>query len=230
MTSPPSAHLEAPRPPTPLRRRISLLLLIAANLMPLAGVLLLDWDVAALVVLYWSENLVLGFYNVLKMVSLKGVLAVFPALFFTFHYGAFCGVHGLFIVNLLFDSPASFGNDDPWPFFFVFIQLLLDVMEQVLALAPQAWLIAFFGLLISHGYSFVSNFLLGGERDRATIARLMNAPYQRIVVLHVAIIAGGFGVMALDEPLVLLLVLVALKLAMDIALHRRERQRYAEDA
>ena len=65
-----------------MRQRINLLLLIAANLFPLAGVLLLDRGVGALVVLYWSENLVLGFYNILKMVSVKGILAVFPALFF----------------------------------------------------------------------------------------------------------------------------------------------------
>ena len=211
-----------------MRQRINLLLLIAANLFPLAGVLLLDWDVGALVVLYWSENLVLGFYNILKMVSVKGILAVFPALFFTFHYGAFCGVHGFFITSMMFDSPAGFGNDEPWPLFFVFIQLLLDVIDEVLALAPQAWLIAFLGLMISHGYSFVSNFLLGGERDRAAIQSLMNAPYQRIMILHVAIIAGGFGVMALDEPLILLLVLVVLKLAMDITLHNRERKRFAQ--
>ena len=50
----------------------------------------------------------------------------------------------------------------------------------------------------------------------------MRAPYGRIVVLHVAIILGGFAVMALGEPVALLVVLVLLKLALDIKLHLRE--------
>ena len=41
-------------------------------------------------------------------------------------------------------------------------------------------------------------------------------------MLHVAIILGGFAVMALGEPVALLVVLVLLKLALDIRLHLRE--------
>jgi hypothetical protein len=52
----------------------------------------------------------------------------------------------------------------------------------------------------------------------------MAAPYKRIVVMHVAIIAGGFGVLALGEPTILLLVLVGLKTAMDVVLHRRSHR------
>jgi hypothetical protein len=177
------------------------------------------------VVLYWSENLIIGFYNLLKMLVVGGLRAIFPALFFLLHYGGFCAVHGLFIVSLLLEQPASMGEDPPWPLFLVFLQLLLDVVEQVLAQAPPEWLVAFVGLLISHGYSFVSNFLLGGEREQASTRDLMSAPYKRIVILHVAIIAGGFAVAALGQPLVLLIVLIALKLVLDIALHRQERRR-----
>jgi ABC-type multidrug transport system permease subunit len=94
----------------------------------------------------------------------------------------------------------------------------------VLAQAPREWLIAFVGLLVSHGYSFVSNFLLAGERERATARSLMAAPYKRIVILHVAIIAGGFAVVALGQPLLLLLVLVVGKTGLDIALHLKEHR------
>jgi hypothetical protein len=206
---------------------LSLAFLIIANLLPLVGVLFFGWDVAALIVLYWSENLVIGFYNLLKMAFAEGVHAVFPALFFLIHYGGFCAVHGLFIVSLLLEEPARVGDDPPWPLFLVFIQLLFDVVEQVLAQAPPEWILAFIGLFISHGYSFVNNFLLGGERDVATTRSLMSAPYKRIVVLHVAIIAGGFAVISLGQPLLLLIVLIGLKLALDIALHRQERRRSA---
>ncbi|WP_439102097.1 DUF6498-containing protein [Congregibacter sp.] len=207
------------------RGRLSLALLVTANLLPLLGVLFFDWNVGALIILYWSENLVLGFYNILKMATSGGLSAVFPSLFFLIHYGGFCAVHGFFILSFLFDVPPSFGDAPPWPLFLIFLQLLFDVVEQVFALAPREWIIAFIGLFISHGYSFVSNFLMANEREVATVKGLMAAPYRRIVILHVAIIAGGFAVMSLGQPLFLLIILVGLKTVMDIALHLREHKR-----
>ncbi len=52
----------------------------------------------------------------------------------------------------------------------------------------------------------------------------MNRPYKRILVLHVAIIGGGFLVMALQSPLSLLIILVALKICLDIYLHHRSHR------
>ncbi|WOJ97927.1 DUF6498-containing protein [Congregibacter brevis] len=210
---------------TGLRRQLSLALLVAVNILPLLGVIFFDWDVGALIILYWSENLVLGAYNILKMATVGGLSAVFPSMFFSIHYGGFCAEHGFFILSLLFDAPASFGDDPPWPLFLVFLQLLFDVIEQVFALAPREWIIAFIGLFISHGYSYVSNFLIAGERESSTVSSLMSAPYKRIIILHITVIAGGFAIMSLDQPLFLLIVLVAVKTAVDIGLHLREHQR-----
>ncbi len=210
-----------------LRRRLSLLLLVAVNLLPLYGVLALEWDVAALIVLYWSENLVIGFYSLLKMLVVAPVGGLFSGLFFCLHYGGFCAVHGLFILVMLVNPEADFLAGDSWPFFLVFLQLLLDVVRQVLSYAPPAWLVAFAGLMLSHGASFVLNFLLAGERARVTVGALMAAPYGRIVIMHFAVLLGGVGVMLLGEPVAMLLVLVALKLGVDIALHLREHRRLA---
>jgi hypothetical protein len=41
--------------------------LILANLMPLAGVLVLGWEVGSLLWAYWLESAVVGFFNILKM-------------------------------------------------------------------------------------------------------------------------------------------------------------------
>lgn len=70
----------------------------------------------------------------------------------------------------------------------------------------------------------------GGEYRGETVQSLMMAPYQRIVILHVAIIAGGFGVAALGSPLPLLVLLVSLKLVLDVWLHRREHRTSAARA
>ena len=98
------------------RLRASTLALLAANLMPLLGVLAFDWSVAPIMIFYWSENLVVGFYNVLKMRRAQGSVAgsntslngrpVQEAdrgamiFFFIVHYGIFTLVHGVFVMVL----------------------------------------------------------------------------------------------------------------------------------
>lgn len=90
------------------RRQLSLALLVLVNLLPLHGVLALDWDVTALIVLYWSENLVLGFYTLLKMLITSPIGGLFSSLFFCIHYGGFCAVHGSLILALLINPDADF--------------------------------------------------------------------------------------------------------------------------
>lgn len=206
------------------RRSISLLLLVLVNILPLLGVLLLDWGVVALMVLYWSENLVLGFYTLLKMLVTSGWRGLGLGVFFSIHYGGFCAGHGMFILVMLVNDDFDPMPGDPWPLFLVFPQLLVNVVREVLSFAPPAWLLAFAALFLSHGVSFVMNFLLAGEKDQLQAKQLMTAPYGRIVVLHVAIIIGGMGVMALGQPVAMLLVLVLLKLAVDVKLHLREHR------
>ncbi len=52
----------------------------------------------------------------------------------------------------------------------------------------------------------------------------MHQPYQRIIVMHIAILAGGFFVMKLDSPLPLMIVLVMLKIFFDILLHKKSHK------
>lgn len=208
-----------------LRLRGSALILVLGNCLPLLGVVFFDWDIAALIILYWSENLIIGAYNIAKMLSVGGLVGLFPSLFFLIHYGGFCAVHGFFLINLLLDATVQPGNDTSWPLFLVFVELLVDVVTQILALAPTTWILAFIGLAISHGYSFVMNFFLKRERESSTVNSLMSAPYKRIIILHIAIIAGGMGVVALGQPLALLLVFVVMKAIVDLLMHRREHQK-----
>jgi len=189
-----------------------LIALLAANALPLVGVLFFGWDAFSIVLLYWSENVVVGFYNVLKMAFVKvdhpiehiGKLFMIP--FFTIHYGMFTFVHGVFVM-------ALFGRDSrgfPSPF-------------QV-NLSPSMYL-AFACLFISHGISFINNYFYKGERNRTNLGKLMGQPYGRIVVLHIAILFGAFLTMALGSPVGILLILVLLKTVIDVKLHLRERRK-----
>jgi hypothetical protein len=50
---------------------LSIQALTVANLVPLFGVVFLGWDAAAIVLLYWIENLIIGFINTLRMILVK---------------------------------------------------------------------------------------------------------------------------------------------------------------
>ena len=212
------------------RRRASLILLLLVNLLPLVGVLWLDWDVVGLLVLYWSENLILGFYTILKMLtkSPRGGLPL--SLFFCLHYGGFCAGHGIFILSVLLDVNVEPPSEHPWPLLLVFPQMFINVVQQVMAHAPTDWTVPFVALVISHGVSFVSNFLLAGEREQVRLSELMAAPYSRIFLLHIAIIFGGIATMAMGQPLAMLVILVLLKSGLDIKLHLREHRVLAKQA
>jgi len=84
---------------------------------------------------------------------------------------------------------------------------------------------AVLALFVSHGVSFVQNYLLKGEYAAARPEKLMGSPYGRIVVMHIAILAGGFLTMAIGSPAPLLVVLVVLKTVLDVGLHNREHKK-----
>ena len=206
-----------------LRIDLPLLALVLANLVPLFGVLLLHWDVGAIVVLYWTENLVVGFYNLLKMLLTGGKSALGSMLFFCLHYGGFCAIHGMFVLELtqFAGEISSQLPDASWPGPLVVIQKFLYFGEQIFAAAPPEFGWACIALLLSHGASFLLLFVGQQEYRHTSVDALMAAPYKRIAVLHIAVIIGGFLVIELGQPMGLLLALVALKIGMDIMLHNR---------
>lgn len=182
----------------------SLWLLIFANLVPLAGVYLLDWRVGDIMLLFWIESAIVGFYNVLKMFRIAGALAVFYTLFFIAHFGAFMAVHLMFLFGLFIDPDGT-----------------TSTLSDVVRIFGSLW-IAILALFISHGFSYAENFLGRREYNFLTITQQMHKPYSRIIAMHVTLIVGGFLVLALDAPILALTLLILLKMAVDSAAHLRE--------
>jgi hypothetical protein len=213
---------------------IPVIALLAANAIPLFGVLFLGWNAFYVVLLYWTENIVIGFYNVLKMmfaavphpIAHLGKLFLIP--FFIIHYGGFTAIHGFFVLALFHKNgqgPPMSGMD--WPCFLVFVQMLFNIIRYMYSVIPPQVRLAVLALFVSHGVSFVQNYLLKGEYATAKPDKLMGNPYGRVVVMHIAILAGGFLTMAVGSPAPLLVVLVGLKTILDVNLHNREHKKAA---
>jgi hypothetical protein len=208
---------------------LSVAMLIGANLIPLAGVFFLDWDAGVILVLYWTENLVVGAYSILRLILARNTLGTekatkfFLVPFFCVHFGGFCAIHGIFVLTMIRDmgdAGSSISPDfDAWWGPLVFIGLLVSVVKEIWSSVPQsiAWPVA--ALFVSHGTSFVQNYLLRGEYRKRNVRYLMFAPYGRIVVMHIGIMAGFIPVILLGSPIPLVVVLVGLKIVADVWLH-----------
>ncbi len=191
------------------RLRISIAFLVLANLIPVAGVLFLDWDVFYLLLLFWCENVIIGIYGILKM--LFSGSGIFLSAFFTVHYGGFMFGHVMVLIGMF--SGFEGGPDAPGP-----SEILRDLI-----LKPET-LVSIAALFISHGWSFVTNFMQSDERNQLDGNQAMAMPYKRMVITHIALLVGGFALTELGEPLVGLLLLMGMKIALDITFHRKEHQ------
>jgi hypothetical protein len=134
-------------------------------------------------------------------------------------------VHGFFVLALAQKAQGLSVGGKSWPCFFVFVQLLINVIRQMFLAIPSQMKLAILALFISHGVSFVYNYLLKGEYATAKPSELMNKPYSRVVVLHIALLAGGFFAMALRSPVPLLIMLVIGKIILDVKMHLREHKK-----
>jgi len=199
----------------PLEKPISAWMLLAANLVPVAGVLLWDWSVFALLLLFWMENVVVGVFFALRMLCADPrdpalwAAKLFMVPFFCFHYGMFTAIHGVFVFSLFGGGAYSASG--------------LQVLEPAARAASELGLwLPLAALLASHGFSFLWNYLYRAEFRSAQLPRLMAKPYGRVVVLHLAIILGGIAATALGSPVWALLVLLALKIGLDLKAHLKE--------
>lgn len=192
------------------------------------GVLALGWSPFVVMALFWLENVIIGLFNVVRILvtgaqlgpmGLLGSVAV--AAFFTVHYGLFTLVHGMFVV-LLFGG-AEVGRAAGSSLF-----APLGVMLGYLLSERDGWL-AIAALLLLHLSSTVQ-WLVRTRELGPPVKDLMSAPYGRIAILHVTLIASAFLIMALHVPTAGALMLVAMKLAYDLIAIKRDRGKDEEYA
>lgn len=191
-------------------------LLILSNLIPLIGATFFGWDIFSIIFLYWLESSVIGLFNVAKMVTIihhnpsqrftlnpnfSIRLSAFPfgyglILFFLFHFGIFMLVHGSFLA-----------------FFGLFKPINFEVISGIM--------VAYLSMIISHGFSFYSNFISRKEFFRISLIQQMFQPYSRIVIMHLSILFGGLMFVGAGsiKPIILL---VAMKTIVDLFSHLKE--------
>ncbi len=191
--------------------------IIAANIVPLSGLLFFGWEVIDVLLIFFTETAIICFYNILKIITVRMesykeilffqfVIKFFAAVIFLVHFGAMTVLMGAMVYLL-----AS-----------VFTMQRVDIS----ALSIRAWPY-FAALFLSYGYSFFTDYLPGEERKNASIRTLMIQPYFRLIALFTVIFIGGMSgilvVLKLGGGKVVLVFLVMLKTVIDIVNHTAER-------
>jgi len=180
-----------------------LLVVLAINLIPVAGVLWFGWSALALLLLYWIENVFVGVFNTLKLRAyerhVSGVLELFRlSNFFVLHYGMFTLVHGIFavLIGTVFAPEGASeavglgragGGFEPWSFLIAVASIgALQLADFLRWRADKGW-------------------------QQGSANRQMFAPYGRIVVMHITIIGGAAVLGATGMPASYIALLAVLK-------------------
>ena len=207
-------------------------ILLAANLVPLIGVIFWHWDAFVLLVLYWLETGVIAFWTIVRIATIppgalddlrfrSGKRTFSPpatAAFFTVHAAIFMGAH--FLLLWVFFS----GGWAPR------IHGPRDFIDQIVV-NTGLWL-PLLALFIGRGAAILLEtarphlFRWFGVAKRPPDPRtpgpgetILFGLYVRIVVMQLTIILGAWLALLIGTNTAFVL-LVAVKTAMDLAFHR----------
>ena len=191
----------------------SSLVLILVNIMPLWGVIWREWDIFSIMILYWLESAVVGFFNILKMEKISNYKFTPLVPFFIVHYCIFMFVHLFFILQLFQPDLASATEQvEAFKIVFKYLETLFISLSLI---------------FFSHGLSFIFNFIKKEEFIGVSLVKQMLAPYKRIIIMHLVIILAGLGVVysGYEPTLSSLAFLVILKTTFDLGAHIFEHRK-----
>lgn len=191
-------------------KKPSVIVLITANIVPIVGVIFLDWNITAILFLYWTESGIIGFYNILRMIKIAPIPSIFLVPFFIIHFGGFMFAHLIFIIGIT-SMGEQFSTSS------VHFENFSDLLVEIYPI-----LVAIVALFISHGISYKINFLAKKEHLLTEIRDQMFSPYKRVVLMHITLMIGTFIMITTKSPIGVLLLFIVIKIMVDIRAHAKE--------
>jgi len=204
-----------PRP----RLTFSLVALVLANLLPIAGVLFFGWSLFELLYLYVLEAAVMGIYNIPKVLLAQGTRRERLEELRWFLVGS-----GLLIMAEFAILVRLFGGPDGTP---TASSVITNKDFRVLWERADVVVVTLIALFVSHGISFYTNFLRKKEYLQKTAKEQTRAGIMRIVLVHVVLGFGGTFLTEFGSAVPLLALLGFLKIIADVVAHRREHAQVA---
>jgi len=181
--------------------------LILANLLPVIGVLFLQWSAMEVFLVYCLETIIIGLFTLLKLLITGlikkkddwqngGTTSQQPfwlfMFFFLVHYGMFVAIQmGLFF------GVSGIGSQHGITFF--------NFISKWPALLTGNAYIMLGVFIVSYGFRMVNDYILSGEYRTSPLGYLMFQPYGRIFIQQITVIAGSmFLTFGAGKPFILI--------------------------
>ena len=189
-----------------MKKYLTAIILVISNLFPIIGFFLWGWDLRSLLLVYWSENIMIGFFNVLKMIMAQGVVSQNHKITDNISYS----IDSIKILG----KPAKPGDLNKGVFksfeivFFIMHFGIFTTVHGVFVTMLTIWLfegspenietvivsclLQMVILLASHTFSFLYNFIGHKEYLQITASQLFFQPYPRVIIVHLSVLLGSF--------------------------------------
>jgi hypothetical protein len=191
---------------------------VAANFIPVLGVLFDGWAALPLLVFFWIENVLTGVVGALKAMlcawatrarhdwrASAAMLAFVPL------HALFCLVHGLFIFALFALHDLVRAGVEPRH---DLVDLPRQVRDVISAEDGMGWSIA--ALLAVQAGAFLFQWLPTGQWRDSTPRAQLREGHGGMLVLHGTLLVATVPVLLLGQPALAVLALAMLKSALDI--------------
>ncbi|MFH1683752.1 MAG: DUF6498-containing protein [Candidatus Margulisiibacteriota bacterium] len=194
--------------------------LIVANIVPLLGVIFLGWDMLDILSLYWAETAIIGLFNMVMIFYLPNKYEGRSQWF----ANLMDKISELldFIVIFVWFVPAQAAI-----IYFLAKDYLKTPIDPLEILSATWFALAI--ILASHGYSFVANFIVKGERKKLANANDLPSYFlSRTLALHGTLLLGLSIISFLGQPLLLLALFIIFKTGVDFKTYQNERKKFAK--
>lgn len=160
------------------------LLVVGTNLIPLVGALVAGWDGLSIMMLYWLETAVIGFWLIVLVGSSpvdplgekfagKGLDGIGLAAFVTAHAGIFMAVHLFLLLGLFGTSRPGFMTDPRW--------LIWELVVN------RGFWMPLLALFVIRGI-----FAIADRRAGVPTGPVIISFYVRILVMQFTVLLGGW--------------------------------------
>lgn len=191
-------------------------IIILWNIVPFLGVLFFGWQPVSVFICYALETIVVGFFNVIKLLIIyfkgrqiskpgeTGVSGLGIVPFFIVHYYFFV------FVQLSIFFPASGIGGSSFPFHAV--TTIYEFAQQ------RSSIIALAAFVANNLFILINDFILLRQYEQRSMVEQMFQPYPRIFVQQFVVIIGSFFWSVFGLGLPVLIVFVFIKTITDLIL------------
>lgn len=208
-----------------IKKYFSVIPLIIVNIIPLICVLFYNWNLYLIIILYWQEAMVIGFFDVLKILfankkDKRGIYLV-ETEYWLFSYN-FKNEYEIIeehkpkykiILNFILICGYVY------LFFGFFLAMFLSIHPSLFIITINLPIIFF---ALSHGISFLYNYIYRKEYQQISPIRQVYKSNERFWPMFALVNVGAWIFRFLGSPLFFLILLIIIKIIVDLFSHLNE--------